>query len=348
MEQTRSPQSEALLARIRSGDASVARELEASGMPKHLVRALIAAVVAEQYRGRIEALRPDLNTIPPWASRKEMDRWYAALRGRYKVEQEQKDWIRANFGPEYVMKDARAELRMYPLPPEKAERISALEQDHQAMLEELGRMYDRVRLPEDEERIAFLQKEYEAEIDAILTPEEALEYRLRHSTTAALMRSNLSAFEPTEAEFRALFAINSRIDAAAGTIMSSTYAEKRNQLTRDAEEEIKAVLGESRFAEYKRAQQFDYRQLHKIAAAHKLPPTAAVEAHQAVTALEQQFRTRPAQNTPEARREHFAQLAKVAEERLKAILGPAGFEDFRENSSLFRRLSTPLPTANRP
>src|SRR5450432_1701022 len=50
-----------------------------------------------------------------------------------------------------------------------------------------------------------IEKKYHDELAKILTPEQLLEWDLRHSDTASQLKNDLSAFDPNQDEFRALF-----------------------------------------------------------------------------------------------------------------------------------------------
>ena len=103
-----------------------------------------------------------------------------------------------------------------------------------------------------------LQKEQEASIAALLTPEELESYQLRRSPVASRMSFELEIFDPTEPEFQEIYKIRSQLQA--GTSL---------------ENRLKGVLGDARYAEYARSQDSSYQAAYRIAEENGLNRDAA-------------------------------------------------------------------------
>jgi hypothetical protein len=114
-----------------------------------------------------------------------------------------------------------------------------------------------------------VEKKYRDQLAAILTPDQLLEWDLRNSDEANQLKNNLSAFDPNEDEFRALFKyqqakddLNPPPDPDADPQKltadeRAAVAEKQKEL--DAE--LAQAVGTNRIAEYKLEQDYSYRNL---------------------------------------------------------------------------------------
>jgi hypothetical protein len=114
-----------------------------------------------------------------------------------------------------------------------------------------------------------VEKKYHDELAKILTPDQLLEWDLRHSDTANQLKNNLSAFDPNEAEFRSLFQYQQAMEALNPTRDPDSdapqpTAEERKAL-QDQQKALDAQLaqavGTNRVAEYKLEQDYGYRNL---------------------------------------------------------------------------------------
>lgn len=131
--------------------------------------------------------------------------------------------------------------------------------------------------------IRKIQRETEEAIQAVLTPEEYLDYQLRFSQTALHLRQNLSGFDPSEEEFLAIYKLRAQFDREYspavmtnqnGSVMAN-YSEAESQV----KEQIRATLGDERYAEYERAQDQSFQQIQAIVKQAGLETTAANEVY---------------------------------------------------------------------
>jgi hypothetical protein len=104
-----------------------------------------------------------------------------------------------------------------------------------------------------------LQVEKEAEITALLTPEEFDEYEMRLSPSANALRAKLGNLNPTAEEFRALVRLRKQFDEQFGDFLAYNPAdpsarEKRAQAEHDLNEQMRAVVGVDRWSAYQREQ----------------------------------------------------------------------------------------------
>ncbi|MBX3745214.1 MAG: hypothetical protein KF833_07870 [Verrucomicrobiae bacterium] len=123
------------------------------------------------------------------------------------------------------------------------------------------------------------QREMEDAIRAMLSPEEFLDYQLRFSITATVLRQQITGFEPSEEEFLAMFKLREAFDREYSPTMlmdatqpeADRYREAQDQLN----ERLRETLGHERYLEYQRAQDPGYQQLHRIVQRAGLQPELA-------------------------------------------------------------------------
>ena len=152
------------------------------------------------------------------------------------------------------------------LPEEKQSKVSKILQEFQgkAMKSMQGGAPDA----EDLKGIMKVQKEMEAELAKVLSPEELEDYQLRLSQTSMMMRMQLGTFDPSEQEFRDIFKMRKAFDDEYGWngmgAASKEDREKMKTAQTELNDKIKELLGESRYTQYQRAQDFQYQGLVKV------------------------------------------------------------------------------------
>lgn len=111
----------------------------------------------------------------------------------------------------------------------------------------------------DLEPLAEVAERNEAELEAILTPGQLEEYRLRFSEVSNDLRSSLVGFEVTEDEFRRAFR----------ALLDEQRSVRQGEF-QSADESIRQILGDERFQRFGAAQDPDFRELAQevLAAGH--------------------------------------------------------------------------------
>ena len=105
------------------------------------------------------------------------------------------------------------------------------------------------------------QREMEDSIKGLLTEEEFTNYLLRMSSTANTMRTQIAGFDPSKEEFMEVFELRRQFDNEYG---SSFFNPNSSDTDRDAynaakdvmNEQIREALGDERYADYDRAQDY--------------------------------------------------------------------------------------------
>ena len=138
------------------------------------------------------------------------------------------------------------------LPPAKLVELQKIVADYTELSKETSEVANGILLPQDRATLALIRKESDADVARLLSADELTEYELHHSSTANRLQQQLSAFEPNEEEFRALFTINRVIDAEYGNpgVLSPEQRRTRLEAQKQLTSEIQAALGPERFAAY--------------------------------------------------------------------------------------------------
>ncbi|MBI2924266.1 MAG: sigma-70 family RNA polymerase sigma factor [Verrucomicrobia bacterium] len=102
----------------------------------------------------------------------------------------------------------------------------------------------------DLEKVEEAERAYESELARVLTEEEMHEYQLRRSGLALRLRGQLSWFQTTEAEFRAIFGLMKEFGADLNTTDDAVQRDWQIRSRPDFQEVLKTVVGQGRFEEF--------------------------------------------------------------------------------------------------
>jgi hypothetical protein len=249
--------------------------------------------------------------------------------------------------------DALNQQRRYRfLPAEKVEAVARIDSDYAEMESENRR--GGAYTAEAAEKARLLQREKRADLAKILTPAELELHDLTLSPTAQSMRRQLALFEPTEAEFRAVFELQRGIDEKYGTPfgpMDQTLMRQRAADTQAMDTKIQTLLGEQRHLEYKRAQDYGYRAAVEIVKHYKLPEANAAEAYALQAAAMKQLAeiNRTAGADRSATAAQLGRLVNDTELQLTRLLGAEGLDAYRKTGgNWLASLQRSAPGAGRP
>lgn len=329
---------------LSGGDLRTQRErLVAEGFPPATIRAILAAQIREGFAARRKALDASLADTPFWRATQPSAKTQAELRALAKEEQKA---LRDLLGPDPENGPGAALHRQFPnLASEKIDQLVAIRERYDEQRQDFYATTRGAYTPDEREKLNGIDKAMHDEFAAVLSPEELENYDLRTSNTANQVRYNLSAFDPTEAEFRAIYRAQKAFDEQFRIMgqmtpeQSRAYTEGRKKMT----EEIKAALGETRFADYERATDYNYRQTTQLIARLGLPPETANKVY-AVQKEFQQVRTTITSRNQAERDEQLALLASEAQTNLTALLGARGYEAYKQNGgSWLQMLQPPRP-----
>jgi hypothetical protein len=191
-------------------------------------------------------------------------------------------------------------------------------------------------LPEDKEKMDYLQKEEKAEIAAELSPDELLEYQLRTSNTAGNLRYMLTAFNPTEDEFRAIFKAQQDFDSQYGSSdgpLTPDQLKEREAHNADLFTKIQDAIGPERAAEYKVESDPNYVQLSRLVDRLELPAAATQQVASVqgdITKRADAIRKDPGLSAAD-KSSQLAALADEASAQITAVMGDRGLQAYKQN-----------------
>lgn len=193
---------------------------------------------------------------------------------------------------------------------------------------------------EDQAALATLRQQKEAELVNLLTPAARLEFDLRTSPAAERLRTQLSQIQPSEQEFRAIYqaqvALDAKLDASSkASPQDPTSGEPEVTARREFVEQMRQILGDTRYAEYQRAQTPEYQTLARVARRFSLPPEVAGQALDIEENVEFQTQATAADSrfTEEERQTAKERLRAQALASLSSLLGPQALSAYCEHAA---------------
>jgi hypothetical protein len=219
---------------------------------------------------------------------------------------------------------------------ESFQRFQAIQSDYGQMKNEVSMSISGPWLPEDYAKIAYLDKEEKADMAKAVSPGEYLEYQLRNSATASMLRFNLQAFNPSEEEFRSIFKAEADFDQQYGSQEGQLTPDQQNARQThqpDLLASIQDALGPDRFADYKRETDMNYVNTNNLVERLGLPASAT----QQVVSLQDDISKRAEgiqkdpSLSPSDRSSQLSSLANEASTKLTAVLGDSGLTAYRQN-----------------
>lgn len=270
---------------VNSADVDYVTRLRAAAMPADLIRDLLYLRIQARYRDRRRALLAD-NPDQYWQSWNNQPGWQSASsETRAKLRDLSKEMdaeIRALLGngPESLDGYQR---RLYDqmsgyLSNEKIQQIEAIRKDYDDMASRVREQGKGLVLKADREQLRLLENERRRDLEAVLSPDELLEYDLRASPTANSVRNRLAYFEPTEDEYRALTTLQLEFDRQYGlSNLSGTEQDRRKAGEKDLTAQIQNVLSSDRFDDYRVTIDGMFSETRTFTNAYNLDPSVAKE-----------------------------------------------------------------------
>jgi hypothetical protein len=347
-------------ANLKAGDIkSVAERLKAEGFPVSLQRAIIGALVAEQFADRHHALAEMIRAQPWWAMMFNSASGGKIMTARQQLQRDEKDAIDALLGPDAgttTYAHARQERQFGDLPPAKLSELDRINSDYNELISDVRNSSQGILLKEDRDKIAYLEKEKRDDITKLLTPDELFAYDLRSSPTANSLRTQLASFNPTEDEFRAIFKAQQAFDAQYGggnfELMSPEQRRARAGAQQQLTDQVQAVLSPDRFADYKLKTDPAYLSANAIVTRLELPATATtdiVTIQKDIMKRADSIRTDRSLSADE-RTSQLTALGSEAVVRLTPVLGDAGLAAYKQSGGYWINMlqRTPPPPAAAP
>ena len=264
--------------------------LRALDLPAHVVELLVKQRIDAKVEARTrELIAAALKTAPPWKlaglTSNRLSILSPAERKEIRdLEAEARDATLRLLGADYVDPSGRIAAKYGFVSPAKSVQLEALEADYDNLAEQWKDETRNLRTPADKDREKFIKTEKDRDLAALLTPAELADYELRASPTAknTAFQARLAAFQPTEAEYRAIFPLQKAAEeqppgtfvppwtTAPGTpsVGTVTMSGGVRELSAD---QLRAALGDARYADWQLATQPYYQSLVRLAEANNVP-----------------------------------------------------------------------------
>jgi hypothetical protein len=192
------------------------------GCPEKTIRNVIVADVNNLFRERYRKLFPTTNRVEYWKPGNPLANLFdeEMIATQRVMQAEERETIKSLFGTPYtdeddlsaIQLDSNSERLLNFLTPEKRTAMKELEDSF--AVKKMKTYKDAWR--GDDTSTEALQAQKDEAMLKVLTPDEKLEYDLRRSDTAVVLRVGLKNFELSEEEFRAIFPAIKEFLAAAG------------------------------------------------------------------------------------------------------------------------------------
>lgn len=321
------------------------RNLRSIGCPEETIRDIIVADVNKLFEERKARLQ---------GTRKKLEYWKASsmfamaapdeelLKKKQELNQERRALLTELLGSAPEEKPDASTLLMESLeamfdflPPSKqTEVFEAMQRMQSKMMKSMGSgMPDQ----QDMKKMVQAQKDMEAEIAKLMTPEQFEQYQLRLSTTAMTMRMQLATFDPTEEEYKSIFKLRKAFDEDHNPMLMGSLTpeerEKRTSAESELNEKVKMLLGGERFTEYTRSQDYNYQGMAKVVERHNLPKETAVKVYDMKRIAEEQAaKLRGNSSLDPVRRDEALRAIRAETERsIQEAFGAEGAQSYLAN-----------------
>ena len=207
-------------------------------------------------------------------------------------------------------------------------QLNTLEQEYGSQL--LKKMAQGASDAQDMAEIRQLRQDRDSSIATMLTPEQKMEYDLRKSPTAANMRLQMDGFDPSEDEFRDIFAARKSFDDEHGVVPGSSISagdmEGRQFAEQEMNNQIRDSLGDDRYQDYLRQTDYDYKSIAKITERQGLGENISAQVYDMKGGAEELARE-IRMNTGlsiEERQMQLGQIRNVTSRSIESLIGGQG------------------------
>jgi hypothetical protein len=327
--------------------------LKAAGFPDDLVREIVQRRIWETFRTRYQALVRQADDSISWWKNVDDDETDPSLtrttrKQLSELQRESEAELLRLFGPD-PENDEYIDKKLAFLPAEKRLQIQKIEQDYFELKNEIQEEIAGFYTAEDTAKLRLLMEEEKRDILAVMSPEEQKAYDLRLSPTAESLRWDMTKLNVTEAEYLKIFALQkafdekyaSNVDPFSPSYDSASTNPAWSDEERSAEEakvkqQIRALIGDERFALSIKKQDSDYRQLQAATRRFDLPsdtPDRIYSLRDTVGTTARQIADNPSLS-PETKKQALIQLATQTRNQVRTGLGSEVADAYFKNSGM--------------
>jgi hypothetical protein len=333
--------------------------LRAIGCPEETVRDIIVAEVNKLYAQKRKALWPETKADEYW--KKDPSRSVLATETDREaksraLEKEKSELLKSLLGIDPIKERNRQNGyvdyfdRLYSFAAEeKRQQLRDINESFDQKLQAFYRI--QMRDDDDEIEIRKLQREKLAAAADILSPHEFEEYELRTAQAAVQLRRDLDGFDPSAQEFRDIYKLRKarEDDLAVYDPDDMNGRTKRQKAVDEVEQQMKQTLGEQRFAEYKRSQDYTYKELVRLLARNDLASQTAANVYELKQSAEDAAKRvrADASLTAEQRNEALKAIQIEAQTGVSHHLGEKLFNDYKRSGGYWLNNLAPMESSVR-
>ncbi len=217
---------------------------------------------------------------------------------------------------------------------DKREMVRQIQENYWQVSDATSDQFNGLRSPEYLEEYKRNNAERRRQLAQVLTPQELEEYELRASSTATRLAAQLSQFNPFPEEFRQIARIRKAIDEPFGgalTVRSTEQSPEANaQRQKESNEQIRGILGEERFAEYERSQDYNFTRLATLGERYNIPKESVLKAYEIQKTANERFQKVNADGalSNDQRQEAYRAVQSEIAAGLTEALGEKAFKAF--------------------
>lgn len=323
------------------------------GCPEETIQDIITADVEKLFKQRRKEY---LNSLPPqeyWSASNVMGGGFSKeeLDGLKAIDAEKNAALQDMLGSTFKPKSSNIATSLMSDPQAMIGRsIGFLPQEKQtAVFDAMMAMQERMmELASDSggavdgSIMAKAMATYDELLTQTLSPEEKFEVDLRLSNEARALKFQLQGFEPSEQEFREIYAIQQGLQDEFGIRQYEAYngdpsnSQKWQELQSEMKTQINELLGDDRFAEYTRAQDYEYQNLQSITKNNGLSKDEAVQAYDIQKIARETFQQIMADSSmsQEAKMEAQKGIYQETSNALQQTLGDEVYQKYLNSPSI--------------
>jgi hypothetical protein len=149
------------------------------------------------------------------------------------------------------------------------------------------------------------------------------------------LRMQLASFDPNEREFQEIFKFKKAYDDEFGLfgtgVTDKAEREKRDVAKKEMDARLRSVLGETRFADYERSQDYSYQGIYRVAEKNNLGKDAAVKVYDMKKLAEEQARNlhKDTSLTKEQRDAALLGIRTETEHSIRTVFGDKAFQSYQ-------------------
>jgi len=325
--------------------------LRAIGCPEETIRDIIISDLEKLMSQKVRAASPPPKDLKYWQpEERELEDPLAYAKtesARLEVDFEKRDIVHELLGVDLVAERAKIQAQEDSL----GSKLAFLPDDKRLQVRKVTERFNRAELDLREQAwsegdtdpatlaadLHRLDQQRANELRAVLTPDEWQQYDLRLSSTAYQVRDSFFGMAPSEDEYQKVFTLQKAFDERWAAQEPGNDAE-RTALERagtELQQQLRQQLGETRYQEYVRAQDPDFRQITVAAVRNQVPREKALEAYdiKRIAVAQQQRILNNPDLSDEQRQAALHEIANESSRVLRSLLGDKGFNYLRRNSN---------------